>query len=139
MLGKMPSLTARQRRNLWLAGLIGSVLTLIGIRFLVVPHGASFTFGLGAVPANDTYPLHAVIGFRDIWLGLLAVALAVLREWRALALWLAGATLVCLADAVLVVSYGGPVAAIVFHLLSGLLCIALARAFLIHHRERQGP
>jgi hypothetical protein len=109
-----------QRWLVWLGGGAGLVLVVIGIRFLVVPEAATRMFGLGPKPA--TAALDAVIGLRDLWLGTLAVALALLREWRALALWLLLGAGVCLGDAAIVAYYGGPAAALAFHVVSGLLC-----------------
>ena len=63
------------------------LLTVIGIRYFLAPEGAARTFGVPGRPAG--YELHYIIGLRNVWLGLLAVAFAVLREWRALALWFA--------------------------------------------------
>ena len=101
----------------------GFVLLVIGVRFLVTPEQATRTFGLGSTPAATA--LDAVIGLRDIWLALLAIALAALREWRALALWLLLGAGVCVGDAAVVASHGGPWPALAFHGLSGAFCAGL--------------
>lgn len=107
-----------------IAVLIGGVLTIIGMRFWFVPEAAMMTFGLSAGAAASE--LCAVIAFRDIWLGGLAIVFALLKDWRALGLWLGLGTGVCFADAALVTSVGGPGLAIAFHVASGLLCAGLA-------------
>lgn len=113
--------TGRKHRHLvWLAIGAGLLLTVIGIRFMVVPRSAANTFGLAKDIAG--YELHHVIGLRDIWLGLLAVALAALREWRALALWFGLGALVCFSDAVIVMGSSGKLAAVAFHIGSGVFC-----------------
>jgi len=116
-------------RRRWLQGLAiatGLVLGLIGLRFGLVPRSAARFFGLDtpAAPAH----VHYVVAVRDLWLALLVIALAVLREWRALALWLGLAALACLADAAIVLQATGWMRAILFHVVSGLICLGLAIA-----------
>ena len=96
----------------------GLVLGLIGLRFGLVPRSAARFFGLDtpAAPAH----VHYVVAVRDLWLALLVIALAALKEWRALALWLGLAALACLADAVIVMQATGWMRAILFHVASGL-------------------
>ncbi|MDX2257311.1 MAG: DUF4267 domain-containing protein [Hyphomicrobiaceae bacterium] len=122
----------------WLAVFAGLLLTLIGVRFLVVPAGAVRTFGLPGTDASASGALEAVIAFRDIWLGVLLVAFAALGEWRAAGLWLILAVGVCWADAVLVATSGGHWAAVGFHVGSGIFCLVLGRAALLAAR-RGGP
>lgn len=107
-----------------LTTLAGIALTVIGVRFLGWPDAAARFFGVGPRPAG--VELHAVVGLRDVWLGLLALAFAALRDFRALALWLAVGALVCLGDAAIVATSTGKVAAIWFHVASGLFCAASA-------------
>ena len=106
-----------------LAAAAGVVLLVIGLRFLLTPELATRTFGLGSKPTAAA--LDAVIGLRDLWLAGLAIAFAVLREWRALALWLLRGTGVCFGDALVVASQGGPWPALAFHAVSGLFCAGL--------------
>ncbi|MDX2289498.1 MAG: DUF4267 domain-containing protein [Hyphomicrobiaceae bacterium] len=107
----------------WLAILAGALLTLIGVRFFVVPEGAVRTFGLPPDAGTVRDGLEAVIGLRDIWLGLMLVALAWFAEWRAVALWFLLAVGVCWADAGIVAANGGPRLAVGFHLGSGVYCL----------------
>jgi hypothetical protein len=102
----------------------GALLTVIGIRYLVSPEAAARTFGVPARPAG--YALHYIIGLRNIWLGLLAVAFAWLRDWQALALWFAMGTLVCFADAAIALAWSGVGPQAAFHVGSGMVCAALA-------------
>lgn len=114
------SRASKHRHLVWLAVAAGVLLTVIGIRFMIVPRTAANNFGL----ARDLvgYELHHMVGLRDIWLGLLAVALALLREWRALALWFLLGALVCFADAVIAGQSSGKAVAIAFHVGSGIFC-----------------
>jgi Domain of unknown function (DUF4267) len=105
---------------------VGVILCLIGVRFLLFPEAAARFFGVGARSADPAF--HHIIGLRDLWLGGLAIALAWFREWRSLALWLALGAAVCLGDAAIVAGAGGKWHAIAFHLISGVLCAALAAA-----------
>jgi Domain of unknown function (DUF4267) len=106
------------------AAVAGAVLALIGVRFLVWPEAASRFFGISARP--EGFELHHVVALRDLWLGALAIGLAGLREWRALALWLGLGTLVCFGDAVIVAGATGKGLAVAFHVVSGVVCAALA-------------
>ena len=87
---------------------------------LVSPEAASRFFGIGSRP--DGFALHSVVGIRDLWLGLLALAFALLRDYRALGLWLGLGSVVCLVDAAVVAGAAGKPAAIAFHLVSGVFC-----------------
>lgn len=116
----------RKRAVRVLAVLTGLALVLIGLRFLVTPGPAAKFFGAG--PGSYPTALHHVIGLRDLWLGLLAIALALLNEWRALALWLALGALVCFADSVIAWAATGRTLSIAFHIASGVFCAALAIA-----------
>lgn len=132
-----PKITAPERWLIALPVAAGLALLLIGIRFLTVPHQAARFFGLGA-PAGP-FDLHQVIALRDLWLALLLIGLALLREWRALSLCLALGALVCAGDAMIVMQSGGQSSskpsAIAFHLASGVYCGVLA--WLTHRRSQR--
>jgi hypothetical protein len=116
-------------RQRWLQGLAivaGLALTLIGVRFGLVPRSAARFFGVDT-PAAPVH-LHYVVALRDIWLGLLIIVFAVLCDWRALALWLALGTVVCFADALIVANATAWIWPILFHIASGLYCAALGFA-----------
>ena len=115
----------RKQRWVLVLCLIGGVLlTAIGIRYFITPEGAARTFGVQGRP--EGYELYYIIGLRNVWLGLLAVALAALREWRALALWFGIGTIVCFADASIAASSTGRVPQVAFHAGCGVACILLA-------------
>ncbi len=100
------------------------MLAVIGLRYFLTPEGAARTFGLPSRPAG--YELYVIIGLRNVWLGLLAVAFALLREWRALALWFGLGAVVCFADAAIAASSTGKVPQIAFHAGCGIACVALS-------------
>ena len=113
--------TASDKQHLvWLGVFAGAMLTVIGIRFFAVPENAAHTFGLGQQISGAE--LHHVIAMRDVWLGLMAIALAALREWRALGLWFVMGAGVCVADAGIVASTTAKWWALAFHLGSGVFC-----------------
>jgi hypothetical protein len=121
----MAWMTGKQRRTVMILGaLTGLVLVVIGVRFLIVPSAAAKFFGIA--PDAPTPALHYVIALRDLWLGGLAIAFALLREWRALALWLAMAVLVCFSDAVIAWTSSSRVLSVAFHIGSGIFCAVLA-------------
>lgn len=106
-------------------GLLGGLLlTVIGVRYFVMPEQAARTFGVPGRPAG--YELHYIIGLRNAWLGLLAIAFAALREWRALALWFALGAIVCFADAAIAASSTGRLPQVTFHIACGVACAVLA-------------
>ena len=115
-----PPTPRRDRRIIGFATFAGLLLTLIGLRFFLVPDSASQTFGLQGRP--NGFQLHTVIALRDIWLGVLAVGLAWFEEWRGLTLWFALGALVCFGDAGIVVAAEGKPLSVLFHLVSGVFC-----------------
>lgn len=123
----------------WIVGLAiaaGVALLVIGVRFLTVPHQAARFFGVSSPPRP--FDLHLVVGLRDLWLAALLIGLALLREWRALALCLALGAAVCLGDALIVAKSSGRSGPIAFHLASGVYCSVLAWAAWWRHRRRVG-
>jgi hypothetical protein len=103
---------------------VGALLALIGMRFLLAPDLAARQFGVATVSTDAA--LHRAIGLRDIWLGLVAIGLALWRWWPGLALWFAAGTVVCLGDAVLVLASSGSAWAVAFHLAAGALFAGVA-------------
>ena len=107
-----------------IGGLAGLLLFAIGVRFLIVPEDAARTFGLAKVITGNE--LSHVIGLRDLWLGALAIAFAVLKEWRALALWFGFGVVVCWSDASIAAMSSGRAGPVIFHVVCGFACAALA-------------
>lgn len=110
-----------------IAGLGGVLLFVIGVRFLVVPDQATRSFGLARDIAG--FELHTMIGLRDLWLGALAVAFALAKQWRALSLWFGFGAFVCFADAAVAWGSSGRTGPVAFHVVCGLLSVALATTF----------
>jgi Domain of unknown function (DUF4267) len=106
------------------AGLGGVLLGVIGLRYLLVPESAARTFGVPGRPAG--HELHYIIGLRNLWLGVLAIGLAALRQWHGLTLWFVIGTAVCFADALIAAKATGKPPQVAFHVLCGLLCALLA-------------
>jgi len=107
-------------------GLAGLILTVIGIRFLFWPEAAARFFGVGAHPAGTE--MHAVVALRDLWLGLMLLALAACRQWQAMAIWFGLGALVCFGDAALVANTTAKAQGVAFHVVSGIACVAIALA-----------
>ncbi len=104
----------------------GALLFGIGVRYMLLPEAAALTFGIPRRPQH--LELHYVTGLRNMWLGGLAIAFAALREWRALALWFAMASVVCFADAFVAAGSVGSWAHIAFHAGCGVASVALSWA-----------
>lgn len=130
-------LRALDRWVLALALAAGIALLVIGIRFFTVPHHAARFFGLSA--PSGQFDLHHVVALRDVWLALLLIGLAALREWRALALCLGLGSLVCFGDSAIVATSSGRSSAIAFHLASGIYCAALSWAAYTRCRPHERP
>ncbi|MFM2421561.1 MAG: hypothetical protein RL291_91 [Pseudomonadota bacterium] len=126
-----------ERAALVIAALTGCLMLIIGLRFLISPRSASHFFGIGSAPAAES--LKWVIGLRDLWVGALALAFALLREWRALALWFGFGALVCFGDAIIVARALGPTSALAFHTTAGIICLALAAIFARRARDPAAP
>lgn len=109
-----------------LAVLTGLALFAIGVRFIIDPPRAAQFFGIGR--AGGLFDLHYVVGLRDLWLGGLLIGLAVMAQWRALALMLGLGALVCLGDSVIAATSSGRGLSIGFHAASGVFCAGLAWA-----------
>lgn len=122
----------------WVMGLAiaaGIALLVIGARFLLVPGQAAAFFGLSRPPGQ--FDLHRMVALRDLWLALMLIGLAGLREWRALALCLGLGAIVCLADSTIVAASSARPAAIAFHLASGVYCGGLACAAWLCRRNHR--
>lgn len=128
--GNNGKLRAADRWIMALAIAAGLALALIGIRFLTVPHQAARFFGLPAPPGQ--FDLHHVVALRDLWLALILIGLAAMREWRALSLCLGLGSLVCFGDSAIVAYSSGRAASVAFHLASGVYCGVLAWAAFRH-------
>ncbi len=116
-------------RRRWLQGLAiaaGVALSLIGVRFGLMPRSAAHFFGIDT-PYDPTH-LHYVIAVRDIWLGALIIAFALLQDWRALALWLGLGAVICFADVLIVANATAWIGSLLFHTASGIYCAALGLA-----------
>jgi hypothetical protein len=118
---------ARRARVLVVLSVVaGLALLVIGVRFLTVPQAAARFFGIGGQPSS--FDLHYVIALRDIWLALLLIVLALVRDWRGLALWLGLGALVCFGDSWIAAVSSGRAVSVAFHIASGIYWGALAAA-----------
>ena len=104
----------------------GVLLTVIGVRYFLMPEQAARTFGVPGRPAG--YELYSIIALRNVWLGLLAVSFALLRQWTALTLWFGLGAFVCFADAAIAAGSTGRWPNVTFHIACGFACIGLAAA-----------
>lgn len=109
-----------------LAIAMGVALLVIGVRFLVVPERAGQFFGIGR-PAGP-HDLHYVVALRDLWIAGILIALAVMEEWRALAVAVGLGALVCFGDSVIAFYSSRQVWSVLFHVASGIFCTGLAAA-----------
>ena len=118
----------RLDRTLMIVGVVGGVmLTAIGVRFLADPVNAATFFGIDQRDLG--HHLHHAVALRDLWLGLMAIAFAMLKDWRALALWFGLGMLICFGDAFIAASASGRWVSVTFHSVSGVVCAVLGLLF----------
>jgi len=84
----------------FLVALLAAFMLFLGVRGFVDPLGAAHSFGVDLVSAGDAFYVH-VKADRDLTLGLALVALLVYGRARALAWFIAAATIAPLLDCVL--------------------------------------
>src|SRR5215470_7093177 len=91
----------------YLSGLIAAAIIFIGCRFLVAPSAAATAYGVpaGAEPHSQAYL--SAKGIRDIASGLFAAMLIAYGSAPALGWFMLIATLIPIADAVIVLHQGG--------------------------------
>ena len=89
----------------WFAGLVGVAIVLIGARFLVQPAAAAAAFGV-PVSADNAYL--SVKGVRDIASGLFIGLLLWHGQPRLLGWFMLVATLIPIADGLIVLRHHGP-------------------------------
>jgi hypothetical protein len=128
-----PNVLGLERLSLTVCLVVGAILTVIGIRYILVPASAAYTFGV--VDRSTGFELHYIIAGRNIWLGLLAMGLAAMREWRGLALWFGIGSIVCFFDAAIALTSSGRPVQVVFHIGSGIIFCALTVLFLRKERK----
>ena len=91
-----------------LSALVGAGIIVVGARFLIAPRAAAAGYGLPAVPEpGSAGPYLAVKGVRDITCGLFVFILIAARDPRVLGWLMLAATLIPVADSVIVNRYHG--------------------------------
>ena len=91
-----------------LSALVSAGIIVIGARFLLAPRAAAAGYGLPAAPEpGSADPYLAVKGVRDITSGLFVVILIAARQPRLLGWLMLAATLIPIADSVIVIRHHG--------------------------------
>ena len=91
-----------------LSALIGAGIIVIGARFLLAPRAAAAGYGLPAAPEAEPVGAYlAVKGVRDITSGLFVFILIAARNPRVLGRLMLAATLIPVADSVIVIRHHG--------------------------------
>ena len=92
-----------------LSALVGAGIIVIGARFLLAPRAAAAGYGLPAAPSEpgSAGPYPAIKGARDITSGLFVVILIAARQPRLLGWLMLAATLIPIADSVIVIRHHG--------------------------------
>ena len=91
-----------------LSALIGAGIIVIGARFLLAPRAAAAGYGLPAAPEAEPVGAYlAVKGVRDITSGLFVFILIAVRDPRVLGWLMLAATLIPVADSVIVIRHHG--------------------------------
>ncbi|AEV98014.1 hypothetical protein A4D02_14760 [Niastella koreensis] len=87
----------------WLCLLTGLGLIFIGARFFLLPVVAEHAYGI-QVNTGGNYSFHYIKGIRDIFSGLILVALLLARQFRALGILLLCAVIIPATDMSIVAS-----------------------------------
>ena len=91
-----------------LSALVGVGIVVIGARFLLAPRAAAAGYGMPAGPEpGSAGPYPAIKGVRDITSGLFVVILIAARQPRLLGWLMLAATLIPIADSVIVIRHHG--------------------------------
>jgi hypothetical protein len=91
-----------------LAGLIGVGIVFIGARFMVAPRVAAAGYGVPAEPAQPSVGAYLTVkGVRDIASGLIVFVLMAAGATHLLGWVILAATIIPLADAIIVLGNGG--------------------------------
>jgi len=91
-----------------LSAVVGAGIIVIGARFLLAPRAAAAGYGLPASPEpGSADPYLAVKGVRDITSGLFVFILIAARDPRVLGWLMLAATLIPVADSVIVIRHHG--------------------------------
>lgn len=92
-----------------IAWIVGIGITVIGLRFLLVPRPSAAGFGVAVGPrAGGATAYLAVKGVRDIGYGLIAIALILAAPPRVLGWFMLCAAVAPVGDALIVLRYRGP-------------------------------
>lgn len=111
-----------------LAALNAAFITYVGLTFLIDPLTTVTGFGLPQAywPGGEAAAILNVKGDRDLVMGLVMAALLLARQHRALGWALLAMAVAPIMDAVIVLSYGGSVAAAVGIHLTAAVTVVLA-------------
>lgn len=119
--------------------LTGVGLLFIGLRFLVSPIQAEFDFGIFTDTRAD-YSFHYIKGIRDMFAGMLLLALAISKERKALGLALLCATVVPLGDFLIVTGTSGTDwQHSIAHLIAIAICIIIGPILLMQTPTKKAP
>lgn len=105
-MAEIPSTFTPRSPLYWLSGVFAIGLVLIGLLALLSPAAASIMFGI-PVEGQDALLWVRLAGVRDIALGLLVIAVIVLRQPRTTGILILLATVVPITDVVTVVLHNG--------------------------------
>jgi len=108
----------------------GALLIFIGARFLLSPAVAEQAFGIQTVTGND-FSFHYIKGIRDLSVGIAILAMLLTNTQRGLAILLLTASLVPVADFLIVLNAPGHLTSHLYpHLTAIVLGLALGSYYL---------
>lgn len=108
--------------SFWIVLLTGLLMLFIGGRFLLIPADAEAAYGIHITTGDFSF--HYIKGIRDIFSGLLVIVLLLTKEFRALGIALLCATIIPLADFLIVLSHEDyEVSKLYPHLTAIVICV----------------
>lgn len=118
--------------GLWIAGLSGAAISVIGVLYLVRPQAIAASFGLQILPSEDATPWLRIKGVRDLTSGIVAGFLLVTAPVHVIGWVLLCFSLIPTGDMVTVLRSGGKVsAAIGIHGVTALVMVVGAILLLV--------
>ena len=121
----------------WICLLTGLGLIFIGARFFLVPVVAEHAFGI-QVNTDGNYSFHYIKGVRDLFSGLVLVALLLARQYRALGILLLCAVIIPATDMSIVASQSSFQTTALFPHLSAVIIVILLGIHYVRVKTERG-
>ncbi|RFM29740.1 DUF4267 domain-containing protein [Deminuibacter soli] len=128
--------TATAKTAFTLTFITGALLVFIGARFLLLPRVAELAFGID-VNTGSNFSFHYIKGIRDLSVGIAILALLFARNWQGLGIVLLVASLVPVADFLIVLNTPGHLTARLYPHATAVVLGLVLGAYYLYAGKRQ--